>query len=388
MRRAASLTAALVAAALATTTATAARAAPAGLHDEVGRALAAGIPGVVVRVDDGRRVTELVRQAGWTRADHHLRAGDEFRMASNTKTVTATLALQLDAEGVLDLDAPVERWLPGGVPNGGAITTRMLLNQTSGLFDYLDDVRALPLLTGRTTDPWAPADLLAVAFDHPPLFAPGERWDYSNTNYTLAGLVLESATGRSYESLVVDRITRPLGLRDTYLPRDARFAGRHAHGYEPDPEHLAPLFPPGAPIGEGFAGPRRHDHVDVTGIDLHPAWAAGGLVSTARDWQRFLGALMSGRLLPAGHLAELRDSVPRGNGDGYGLGVMEVHSPCGVAWGHSGGFPGYRSHHYTDPTGARAVTVLLTTTYDLARPEAAAAQRALVDAALCRMYGR
>lgn len=376
---------------LTATTASLATAAPDRLTDVVERSVAGGLPGVVVRVDDGRgRPVEVVRQARWTVSDHRLRADDEFRMASNTKTVSATLILQLVAENRLSLDDPVDKWLPGVVPGGSAITLKMLLNQTSGLFDFLDDPRLIGLLTGQNPQAWPPADLVAVAVEHPPLFAPGERWDYSNTNYILIGMVLESATGRTYADLVEHRVIRPLGLRDTYLPTDAGFEGRHAHGYEPDAEHLAPLFPPGTPIGDGFAGPRHHEHVNTTAIDLSPAWAAGGLVSTAKDWNRFLSALMSGRLLPSAQLAQLREAVPQGGGseNGYGLGVMEVRTPCGTVWGHAGGFPGYRSHNYTDVTGRRTATVLITTTYSLYAPSAAAAQKALVDAAVCRMYGK
>lgn len=365
--------------------------APNRLASAVDQALAAGVPGVVVRVDDGRgRPVEVVRQARWTLSDHRLRPGDEFKMASNTKTVSATLVLQLVAEQRLSLDDPVERRLPGVVPNGSAITLRMLLNQTSGLFDYLDDPRLHGLLTGQRPHAWTPDELLAVALSHPPLFAPGERWDYSNTNYTLIGLVLEAVTGRPYTELVQRRILEPLGMRDTYFADGTGFRGRHAHGYEPDAEHLGPLLPPGQPVGDGFAGPRRHEHVDVTGIDLGPAWAAGGLLSTAADWHRFLAALMSGRLVPRHLLAEMRDAVPQGgaSANGYGLGVMEVRTSCGTVWGHSGGFPGYRSHNYTDVTGARTVTVLMTTTFALAAPAAAAAQAELVDAAVCRMNRR
>jgi D-alanyl-D-alanine carboxypeptidase len=378
---------------LTATTAGLATAAPSRhrLTDVVEQSVAAGLPGVVVRVDDGRgKPTEIVRQAGWTVSDHRLRADDEFRMASNTKTVSATLVLQLVAENRLSLDDPVDKWLPGVVPDGSAITLKMLLNQTSGLFDFLDDPRLVGLLTGQEPRDWQPAELVAVATGHPPLFAPGERWDYSNTNYTLIGMVLESATGRTYADLVEHRVIRPLGLHDTYLPTDAAFEGRHAHGYEPAAEHLAPLFPPGTPIGDGFAGPQHHEHVNTTAIDLNPAWAAGGMVSTAKDWNRFLSALMSGRLLPPALLGQMREAVPQGGGseNGYGLGVMEVRTPCGTVWGHSGGFPGYRSHNYTDLTGERTVTVLITTAYGLYAPTAAATQKALVDAAVCRMHGK
>ncbi|ROP39521.1 serine hydrolase domain-containing protein [Saccharothrix texasensis] len=375
----------------ATTAGLAAAAPPDRLASAVDRALAAGVPGVVVRVDDGRgRPVEVARQARWTLPDHRLRSDDEFKMASNTKTVSATLVLRLVAERRIGLDDPVGRWLPGVVPNGSAVTLRMLLNQTSGLFDYLDDPRLLGLLTGRQPRPWPPADLVAVAVSHPPLFAPGERWDYSNTNYTLIGMVLEAVTGRPYTDLVERQVLRPLGMGDTYFADGTGFRGRHARGYEPDAEHLGPLLPPGVPVGDGFAGPRRHEHVDVTGIDLGPAWAAGGLISTPADWRRFLTALMSGRLIPRHLLAEMRDAVPQGGSSphGYGLGVMEVTTSCGTVWGHSGGFPGYRSHNYADAAGDRTVTVLLTTNFALAAPDAAAAQAELVDAAVCRLNGR
>ncbi|MBB5954506.1 D-alanyl-D-alanine carboxypeptidase [Saccharothrix tamanrassetensis] len=387
----AAVAAALTVGLAAATVGVAAAGPPSTLSEAAQRLMAAGVPGVVVRVDDGRsRPVEIVRQQWWTRADHRLAADDEFRMASNTKTVTATILLQLVAEGRAGLDDPVRKWLPGVVPDGSAITLKMLLNQTSGLFDFLNDPATFGMLTGQAPRPWPPADLVAVAVSHPPLFPPGERWSYSNTNYTLLGMVLEKVTGRSYSDLVTQRITRPLRLEDTYLPTNADFRGRHAHGYEPDAEHLAPLFPPGTPVGDGFAGPERHDRVNTTAIDLSAAWSAGGLVSTAHDWNRYLSALMSGRLVPQAQLEQMRTAVPQGgtSDDGYGLGLMEVNTPCGTVWGHSGGFPGYRSHNYTDRTGRRTVNVLATTTYGLRTPEAAAAQEALVNAAVCRMYGK
>ena len=380
-------TAAVLAAALVTTGAVTASATDrlTGLAEDL---VAAGAPGVVVRVDDGRRVTELARQARWTLRDHRLRPSDQFRVASNTKTVTATIALQLVAEGVLDLEDPVEQWLPGVVPNGRAITLEMLLKQTSGLYDYLDDPRLLGLITGQQPRDWRPAELVAIAAEYPPLFAPGERWDYSNTNYTLAGMVLESASGLTYGELVERRVTGPLRLTDTRLPTDATFPGRHAHGYEPDAEHLAPHLPPGTPPGLGFAGPEHHGRVDVTGIDVSPAWAAGGMTSTARDWQRFQSALFSGRLLPREQLRAMLATVPQDAGtDRYGLGVMEVDTPCGTVWGHTGGLPGYSSHSFADRTGTRTVTVL-TTRMERFAPENTPIEQSLFHAAVCRMYGR
>src|SRR5689334_15454669 len=114
-----------------------------------------GMPGVAVRVDDGHgKPIEISEQAAWTRKDHRLRADDEVREASNTKTMMATLALQLVAEHRLALSDPVDKWLPGQVRNGRAITLRMLLNHTSGLFDYTDDPALAPSLTGHDPHVW------------------------------------------------------------------------------------------------------------------------------------------------------------------------------------------------------------------------------------------
>ncbi|MEU4932779.1 serine hydrolase domain-containing protein [Streptomyces yokosukanensis] len=354
----------------------------------------AGAPGVIVRVDDGRHpATTVTDQAGWTTADHRLSESDEFRMGSNTKTMVATLVMQLVAEHRLALTDPVEQWLPGLVPNGRAITVRMLLNHTSGLFNYLYDPAVLAAYTGRDTRHWTPEELLAAGTAHPPQFAPGSRFSYSNTNYIALGLILQRATGHSLADLIQQRIARPLHLRHTYLPSSPAAGPRLAHGYEPDAAHLAPLLPPGTPPGTSFAGPHRGAaDVDTTAGNQSTLWAAGGIVSTAGDWARFDTALLSGKLLPAAQLAEMRTTVPEDpaapNGDGYGLGLRKVVFPCGTVWGHDGQAAGYSSETYTDPTGKRTVAVLTSTVFDLARPRAAAAHQALVNAAVCAMLDK
>ncbi|MBP2049935.1 D-alanyl-D-alanine carboxypeptidase [Streptomyces griseochromogenes] len=354
----------------------------------------AGASGVIVRMDDGRHpATSIADQAGWTTADHRLTANDEFRMGSNTKTMIATLVLQLVAEHRLALTDPVEQRLPGLVPNGRAITVRMLLNHTSGLFNYLYDPAVLAAYTGRDTRRWTPVELLAAGTAHPPLFAPGSRFSYSNTNYIALGLILQRATGQSLADLIQQRIARPLHLRHTHLPSSPAVGRRLAHGYEPDAAHLALLLPAGTPPGTSFAGPHRGTaDVDTTAVNQSTLWAAGGVVSTAADWARFDTALLSGKLLPAAQLAQMRTTVPEDptapNGDGYGLGLRKVVFPCGTVWGHDGQAAGYSSETYTDPKGKRTVAVLTSTVFDLARPRAAAAHQALVNAAVCAMLGK
>ncbi|MFI5911743.1 serine hydrolase domain-containing protein [Dactylosporangium sp. NPDC051541] len=364
--------------------------------------IAAGAPGVVVRIDDGRhRPVTIARQAAWTRADHRLAAGDQFRMGSNTKTMVATVALQLVAEGRLRLSDPVERYLPGLVANGRAITVRMLLNHTSGLpdlFAELDkgwfDLEVLHAITGQVQRDWTPQQLLARAATHPVNFPPGDHYSYSNTNYVALGLILERVTGDSVAHLLQRRILRPLGLHDTYLATDGRSrdGDRLAHGYEPDAAHLAPLLEVfGAPADTAFAGPVHDEHVDVTAISPAWAWAAGAMVSTPRDWDRFLSALLSGRLLPPAQLAEMRTTVEDPTSGGttrYGLGLMRYTNACGTVWGHTGGIPGFGSQNYTDATGRRTVTVVTTTQFGAKFPDLMAADQRMVDAAVCVMLGR
>lgn len=271
--------------------------------------------------ESGRgRPVEIAEQATWTRRDHLLKVGDEFRMGSNTKTMAATLVLQLVAEGKLALTDPVEKWLPGKVPNGKAITLRMLLNHTSGLFDYTEDAAVRPSTLGRDRRRWTSAKLLAVGVKHGPLFAPGTKWSYSNTGYAAIGAVLEQVTGASLADLVRDRIARPLDLRHTYYATDSTWRGPHARGYELDAAHMPPAVPAEF---RHFAGARHHGHVNVS--DNDPGWggAAGAVVSTTQDWSRFSTALMSGKLLPAAQTAQIRTTVPvdsrQPDGPGYGL---------------------------------------------------------------------
>jgi D-alanyl-D-alanine carboxypeptidase len=169
--------------------ATRALADPAALQRQLDGVLETGAPGVVALVRSGQQTWQGASGLGDLGAKRPARAGDRFRIGSVTKSFVATVALQLVGEDKLGLDDHLARWLPGLVPNGDHITVRQLLNHTSGLYDYSDD---LPEPPGS----FQPRELVAIATRHRPLFAPGKRFSYSNTNYILAGLVIERAGGR------------------------------------------------------------------------------------------------------------------------------------------------------------------------------------------------
>jgi D-alanyl-D-alanine carboxypeptidase len=307
-----------------------------------------GSPGAVV----------LVRNAAGTRAGaagfanlrtrERLRADHAFRVGSITKTFVATIVLQLAAEGVLRLDDSVERWLPGVVPNGGAITLRHLLNHTSGVYNYTDDPELLGAFVRNPLEVWAPAALVGLATRHPPLFAPGTSWAYSNTGYILLGLVVERATGTTVAEQLRRRIFEPLALTRTSLPDAPLLAPPFAHGY------LGP--------GNGLIATPRGRPADVTVWSPSWAWAAGALVSTAGDLARFYGALLGGELLSARELDAMRTTVPIGfRRDDYGLGLTRIELTCGEAWGHGGSVFGYTALAFGSRDGSRQAVVLINT---------------------------
>ena len=348
----------------------------AALRASADAAVEAGLVGYVARVDDGKGVTVVTAGLADRATGRPLGRDDQFEIGSSTKTFMATIALQLVAERRLGLTDSVERWLPGLVPSGGKITLRDLLQHTSGLFDYTAD----PAL-GLVTDPhrvWTPKQLVALAVKHPPVFAPGQGWDYSNTNYILVGMILQQVTGRSPARLVQERIAGPLGLHRTYLVTDtARDTGPgYAHGY------LASLTD------------TTRTYTDVSGWALG-GWAgtAGAIVSTPSELARFLSALLSGRLLPAAQLAQMTTVVPASvqGRDAYGLGLTRRETPCGTAWGHIGGTLGHMSFAFTTPDGGRTLVADTNIAFDDAAPPtdaedaAGAALKKVNQTAVCAM---
>jgi D-alanyl-D-alanine carboxypeptidase len=320
-----------------------------------------GVVGAAVAVDEGRRDYALAAGLARREPPRAMRPGDQTRVGSITKTFMATIALQLVAEHRLRLDDSVEHWLPGVVPGGDGITVRMLLNHTSGIFNYTDDSAFVETLLSDPHRAWAPRELVAVATAHPPVFAPGQGWSYSNTGYVLVGLILERITHRPVQDLVARRITGPLHLRDTYFATTPRFRGSSAHGY------LSPEL-----TGEGW--------LDTWDWTPTWAWTAGAMVSNAHDLGVFYRALLGGRLLRPAQLAQLRTGVAAAGGLTYGLGIYQIQTTCGPAWGHDGSVPGYRSFAFTDVTGRRSVALLLNS--ELGETDSAALNGAL-NAALC-----
>jgi len=331
--------------------------------------VAAGASGVTLRVDDGERTYRLASGQSRLRPPQRMRPEANIRVGSITKTFVSTVALQLVGEGRLSLDDTVEQWQPGLIPGGAQITVRQLLNHTSGLFNYTDDDAFIAEVLTHPLNAYTPQQIITLANSYPPRFPPGRSWSYSNTNYIVAGLILQEVTHQSMSQLIQLRITRPLRLRHTYLPDSSPdIQGYHAHGY----------FPP-ALTGEGY--------LDVTRLSPTVAWAAGALVSNVDDLRRFFGALLGGQLLREAQLAEMKDLIPVEDEHSYGLGLYRTETACGPVWGHDGSIPGYETIARNDETGRRGIALGLPTDADADEQIGEAADR-LIDVATCRALGQ
>lgn len=282
----------------------------------------AGAPGAVAQVRSGAvtrnftsGVADLITRRP-PRPDVHVRIG------SVTKVFVATVILQLVAEGRLHLSDTVEQLLPGVVTgngnDGSAITVRMLLNHTSGLYDYTSDQNFSDLFYQNPFLYFTANDLVRIATSHSPDFAPGTKWEYSNTNYILLGMVIDRVTRHTYATEITRRIIKPLGLRETYLAgHDPNIRAPHMHGYTRSPN------PP-------------NQIEDRTRFDDYGA--DGEIISTMGDLNRFISAELAERLLPARILhMMLKPTVAAGRAVPYGLGIEIVPTLCGVTvYGHVG----------------------------------------------------
>ena len=265
--------------------------------------------------------------------------------------------LQLEAEGKLSLNDSLQKWPPdilGTNYDESTITIRHLLGQTSGIFDYTNDDGFLTaILTKEGFEAnrfknYSVQDLINYAKAHPPVFVPGTSWEYSNTNYILAGMVIKAVTGNTWNKEVYNRILRPLHMTETTsagsqtgLPQP--FA-RAYHIYSTDPA--------------------TRTYTDTTLHNMSWANSAGDLITTTAEENRFFKALMKGQLLPPSQLAKMKTVTMLDENLGYGLGILWSRLSCDSRgfWSHSGGVVGYATDNGVTDDGRRSTVLSMSTT--------------------------
>jgi D-alanyl-D-alanine carboxypeptidase len=302
------------------------------------KVLAAGYPGAVAATSVNGQVETASAGVADLRTGRKAKATDRYRIGSVTKTMTSVVVLQLVNERRLTLDTKVAPLLADhDLRIDERITVRHLLQQTSG---FHTDTRAFSppySVEGNRFRHFTPEELVKIALTNPePRPTPGTKHEYSNTNYVLAGLVIEKVTGNRVESELKRRIIGPLHLTDTYLADSPFIRARHLRGYLQDETGKAVL--------------------DYTVYSPSWAWTAGAVVSTVADETAFLRGLFTGRLLSKRFVDEMMDISTFG----YGLGLFALPAPCvegGLVWGHNGAVFGYQSVVMTTPDGTKQVAV-------------------------------
>ena len=267
----------------------------------------------------------------------------EVRIASNTKTFVAVLIMKMVEEGKVKLNEPIETYLPGIVKGQGVdgkkITVRQLLQHTSGLPEFGDG--QLDYFAIRN-DYVSPRDVLDGVLSRPAQFAPGAKFQYNNANYVALGLLAERVAKRPIAEQIETKIVKPLGLKHTYMPApgEKTIRGKHPHGYH---------------TRDGKPGKLE----DITEADPSWEWAAGSMISTPSELNKFMQSVFDGSLLSQASISEMKKSVPAPEmGDEYGLGLIGYKSSCGVVWGHSGNNPGYHSLSAVRSDGTAATIVV------------------------------
>ncbi|ABS04097.1 serine hydrolase domain-containing protein [Kineococcus radiotolerans] len=370
-----------------TVTATPVQPLPPQVRTAVDATVAAGAVGAVLHVRDGDRT--WAGSAGTLAPSASTDAGVDAgggtsavdapaRVASTTKSMVATVVVQLAEEGEFGLDDPVDSVLPGVLPAERGVTVRQLLNHTSGLPSApVFDTSSAQRLLDSVRRSWTPQERVAAALALPWTNEAGAAFSYSNENYAVLGMLIEHVTGDDLATVLQQRVFTPAGMQDTSYPSDTSMPTDALRGYQ---------FPD---TGPGPGG------LDTT--EQEPsAWDAGAaVISTAPDLNAFFRALFSGELVSSEGVAQMQQIGV----EGYGLGLLAGGDPCGtfpvpagqtpeLVFGQRGNGVGYRALALSSPDGQRQAALVWTgTAADPARDPLTEPTSAAVTAGLAATCG-
>lgn len=302
-------------------------------------ALSQGAPGAFARIDDNGTAHHLAEGVADRSTGRALGTGDRIRVGSVTKTFSAVVLLQLVDEGKLRLDDSVNTHLPGLLPDR-RITVRHVLSHRSGLYDYANTLfaRSVAGFESVRDKVFTYRQLMDLSLAEPLTNKPGAAYSYSNANFIVAGMLIEKLTGKPVATAYRDRVIKPLKLADTYYVHPkSTIPGRHSRGY----------------MTADSAGRK----IDSTRQTVSWAQSAGALVSSAKDLNTFLSALMRGQLTSAAQLKQMLRWTPVNSTQAYGLGLRRRDLSCGISvYGHTGTVQGYYTWAFTSKTGKRSLT--------------------------------
>ena len=272
-----------------------------------------------------------------------------FGIASNTKNFMAALILQLAEEGKLSLEDPLSKYLPSYPNIDSTITIRQLLNHTSGIYHFTDHPSIWDTIFSNQMRLWTPEEIL-TNFVLQPYFSPGTGWHYSNTNYTLLGMIVEVITGSKVSTELRIRFWDPLGLTRTFFDIEEQITGVMAHRWYD-------FFGDGTPDDISFL---------IRTSEYSAYWTASAIFSTADDLARWSQALFRGNVLSQSSLDQMLTFHSPTPGEplmiGYGLGTVKI-LPALIAgeeaFGHGGWVFGYRTAMIYFPEYGVSISILM-----------------------------
>ncbi|MFU9135496.1 serine hydrolase domain-containing protein [Erwinia tasmaniensis] len=314
------------------------------LQTLLNRITAEDFPGIAVAVGKGNNII-WQGTAGYADMTREVNITPEtrFGIGSITKVFIAVIILQLTEEGLLTLDAPLSRWLEkaclAGIANADKVTLRQLLSHRAGIPSWENEPSWIHAARGKSLDPtkiWQPDENLAYIRGIAPLCRPGEAFHYSNTHFTLLGLLIERITLQGLREVLATRIFNRLALANTFMVFDPQTDSQGMSGkfHRADDSFIKKA---------GFADCFKRENknlLNVSATNLTVEWAAGGIISTSQDVLTFILALKNGQLLNAASLNEMQNWIPA-DGAQMGLSLFRMNTTLGMASGHGGNVLGF-----------------------------------------------
>ena len=310
-----------------------------------------GPPGAIAVVQRGHHVKVFRKGVADQKTGAPIHVGDRWRIGSVGKAFNGAVALQLVAQGKLSLSDTIGQRLPALPFAWHNVTLGQLLNHTSGLPNFTNAPgwqRA-----AQEGEYLSPMDLIGLVSAQPLAFPPGSSYAYSNTDNIVVALFAEMATGLSYDLLLYQLVFDPLHLRRTVMPLGFSMLQPFVHGYDNN------------------ATGERDDISEA--LNMSAVWAAGALISSLFDSNRFIRAYAGGKLFGGATRAAQTDFVPGGESEpkgpgenSAGMGLFKYDTRCGTVYGHTGNFPGYTAITVSSPDGRRSFVMLVSTHLDKA----------------------
>ncbi len=253
--------------------------------------------------------------------DKPITIDQSFGIGSVSKSITATCILKLVEENLVALDDTIGQWIAPNPNIDPSVTIRQCLNHTSGIADILTNQSLQLAIFIDPAKIWAP-DTIVAEYVPKPLFDKGTDWQYSNTNYLIAGIIIEKVTGKSYTDAVREKVLDPLGFSNIQLfPYES---------LNTDLTHLWNSLLEGKSLDGLFSA----------------AWAAGAYVSTPKDISIWMKKLAKGEVLTQASMDKMLDLVVRSDNSGYGLGIVKLTNDDLTLFGHNGNISYQSSVYY------------------------------------------